>query len=201
MFRLCWIAVLMVGCAEPVVNSLCEGTGTNGWSASGTPPTVRESDVGWEVGQIPPDLRTVDQFGDETCLWPFAGQHVLIEVAALWSAPSRYIASSCRADAFGDEFVHLTVLTGGSTVGVPATVDDATAWASAFGLDQGTSQTPVVLDAVYSWTESLLEPIVPKFALLGPDLRVIRTGVGEEALHEMTTLVATALDVPTPACD
>lgn len=195
-----WMVLAMVaGCGEPKLQSLCAQPFDNQWVSDGF--KVAPDEIGWEVGSVPPDLQAVDQFGDETCLWQFAGQPVWIEVATMWAQPARGIDVACRAAYFGDEVVHLTVLTEGTIAGTEVTQDDAALWAEALELDQGVGQTPVVTDPGWTWASEGFANSVPQFALLGWDLQIVERVEGEIGATVTTDALADLLGADAPDCD
>ncbi len=69
--------------------------------------------TGYQEGQVPPDVRLVDQHGDEVSLWQFYGDVVLLDISTMWCGPCQEIASHTEAtyEAYKDEgFIYLTVL-------------------------------------------------------------------------------------------
>lgn len=115
----------------------------NDWPMGAPPADLRGQ--GWERGQVPPDVRWMDQRGDEVSLWQFYGNIVVIDLSTMWCAPCRDLAADVQAtqDAFGDQgFVYLTVLS--EDVGtLTPDQQDLNDWADYFGI----TGAPVVSDA------------------------------------------------------
>lgn len=206
---LCALALVAVSCeltelVTPDPGS-CDDELNNAWPKfegnEGKPPVITDAEFGYQVGQIPPDFALVDQNGQETCLRQMYGKYVILDSSALWCRPCRIIAETvaCTQETFGDDVVYMTFITEGSVNGTPATSDDVEQWSTSFGLGEGTL-TPVLNDGGTVFTEGFPGDGLPAFVLLGPDLRVIMSGEGEESEREIKNELAKRLNVEVPDC-
>lgn len=201
------VAVAAAGCTLPELVTpyagTCPETISNRWPAfedlKGRRPSY--DDIGYNVGQVPPDFSRTDQFGDDVCLWQMAGNYVVLDVSALWCVPCQIIAESvaCTQETFGDELVYMTFITEGQVTGTPATDEDVVAWAGQFGLDKG-GQTPVLNDAGAGFTDGFPGDGLPSFMLLDPDLEVVLSGEGEVTEQEIRNELADIFGVSAEGC-
>jgi thiol-disulfide isomerase/thioredoxin len=118
----------------------------NGWPV-GTPPEDLRGE-GFYVGQVIPDFRLVDQYGDTVSMWQFHGQVVVVDVSTMWCGPCRELAR--HAEPLYQEYVdagliYVTVLPENVHGGEP-TVDDLGLWADQYDLT-----SPVVADPGKAW--------------------------------------------------
>lgn len=154
---------------------------SNGWALTAPPPGLVGE--GFEIGQVVPDVRLVDQNGDEVSLWQFWGDVVLVTVSAVWCNPCRDLAveaEALHAELGPHGFSLLTVLeeNGG---GLDPDVDDAVAWAEAF-----TVSSPVLVDP-----RGELSPVLrgsyPAVLLLDRELVVAARAseLSSETLHDL----------------
>lgn len=96
---------------DPAANFADWVAPANRWPSQ--PPPNCTVGEGFEVGDVVPDLRLRDQFGDEVSLWQFTGNVVLLDVGTLWCRPCQVQAQS--TEEIWQEFqplgfVYLTVL-------------------------------------------------------------------------------------------
>lgn len=137
-------------------------------------------DRGWNVGDVLPDFRLVDQFGEPVCLDQMIGHWVVVDWSSQWCIPCQQIAQTvrCQAEAYGDDLVYMTLLDE-DHANQPATTETAVQWADLYELSLGT-QTPVIADG----TEVVVSNFpgtgndVPILILLNPDLEVVTWGIG-----------------------
>jgi peroxiredoxin len=144
----------------------------NGWEI--VEPPAELVPEGFEIGQTVPDLRLVDQFGDEVSLWQFHGKVILLDVSTIWCAPCQDLGAHTEEtwQAYRDQgFVYLTVIQQDIEGNRPEP-DDIQGWVDAFGIT-----APVVADgdltalgAVPSQGGAVAYPGV---LLIGRDLQVI----------------------------
>ena len=114
---------------------------TNEWPVVEPPEEL--SGQGFAVGQTPPDVRLVDQHGDEVSLWQFYGKIVLFDISTMWCGPCQELATGTQETQEhypAEDFVYITVLQQGVEGGDP-TVEDLEEWAETFGME-----TPVLSD-------------------------------------------------------
>ena len=57
----------------------------NSWYSEVPPSDLVEQ--GFGEGDVPPDFRMLDQYGDDVSLWQFYGQLIVIDISALWCGP------------------------------------------------------------------------------------------------------------------
>lgn len=141
----------------------------NSWYMS-EPPTDLLGE-GWGPGQIAPDFRLMDQFGDTVSLWQFHGQVVLLDISTIWCAPCQELARHTEAtwqDYRDQGFIYLTVLQE-DVEGGPVELEDILAWVDLFGIS-----APVLEDSTKAATGSAIKQgIFPAVLIIGRDLRVI----------------------------
>jgi len=126
---------------------------------------------GWGVGDVAPDFRLTDQFGDSVSLWQFYGQVLLVDISTMWCAPCQELAKHTEAtwqDYRDQGFVYLTVLQE-DVEGGPVEQEDLTKWADTFGIT-----APVLDDSTKGATGSAIQQgIFPAVLVVGRDMRVI----------------------------
>jgi len=114
-----WIVVTALftsGCIPDLYTAAGQGKWSweapeNSWSLSEPPDgTVG---TGFNEGDIVPDFRLTDQFGDEVSLWQFYGDVILLDVSTMWCSPCQKLAED-TAETYHDYkdegFTYLTVL-------------------------------------------------------------------------------------------
>ncbi len=142
----------------PDDGDLCTGSGNpdtgevdpwimpeNNWP-NGTPPACLVGQ-GFEIGDVVPDVRALDQFGEEVALWQFTGHIIVLDVAAIWCRPCQLLAQNTESiwQQYRDEgVVYLTVIHEDSTGGVPD-VDDLRLWA------QEVPASPITAPIISDW--------------------------------------------------
>lgn len=134
----------------------------------GEPPAALASE-GWEPGQVVPDIRVVDQFGEEVSLWQFHDHVILLDISTMWCAPCRELAADTEhtAESYEDQgFVYLTVLQE-SVEGGPPTLEDLNLWADNFGITG-----PVVEDGSKATALAVQQNQFPAVLVIGRDLKV-----------------------------
>ncbi len=148
----------------------CQGR-RGGGGGNGTPQIVGE---GWEEGQVSLDWTAVDQSGEDVHLYDFAGDVVLVAVAAEWAAVARSSAAEAEANYqarrdLGFEIIHI-LLDGMTTDEAP----DPSRWAQDFGLT-----FTVVGDHEQTLTEHYIVPDtsgsfgIPNHSLLDREMRIV----------------------------
>jgi thiol-disulfide isomerase/thioredoxin len=131
-------AVVFAGCiprlegtTEPVSDWLPPD---NTWEQT-TPPAELVGE-GYDVGDVVPDFRLVDQHGDEVSLWQFYGDVILLDVSTIWCGPCQDLAAfteETQAEYRDQGFTYLTVLQQDYEGGPPVN-DDLLFWADTFGI-------------------------------------------------------------------
>ena len=83
----------------PVLTSPSDDSGSSGsWIApdnswvSAEPPSDLVGE-GWQEGQVVPDARFFDQYGQDVSIWQFYGQVIALDVSTIWCAPCRELAA------------------------------------------------------------------------------------------------------------
>ena len=145
----------------------------NSWPTA--QPLVHAEEFGYATGQIPPDIRFIDQHEDEICLWQFYGRLVLINVSAQWSGTIQGFAENTQSlqDDYGEQgLVYLTILAENSQSELPtqSNIDD---WVENFGIESA----PVVRPTQDIRSELVPEGVYPTLLLLNRELKIIETDI------------------------
>lgn len=140
----------------------------NGWPQAEPPEDLQGE--GWEVGEVAPDFRLVDQFGDTVSLWQFYGDVILVDVSTMWCAPCQELARHTEEtwlDYRDEGFMYLTVLQE-DVHGGPPDVEALNAWAEGFGIS-----APVLDDGSKEATgKAVRQGQFPVVLVVGRDMRV-----------------------------
>jgi peroxiredoxin len=173
-------AALPAGCT-PVLHSPddLDDTGSSTWVApentwpSATPPENLEAE-GFYVGEVPPDFRLPDQFGDTVSLWQFYGLVVVVDVSTMWCGKCQTIASDVDEtyQTYKDQgFIYLSIFPQTSTGEIPET-EDLQYWADWYEIT-----APVLSDEV-GWTYDVVpDKAYPRLLVIGRDMRVANAEV------------------------
>lgn len=115
---ICFATLVISGCIPHLTseNPVDPGdwsweTPVNSWEV--TPPPKGTVGVGYQVGQIVPDFRLVDQFGQEVSLWQFYGKVILFDISTVWCGPCQALAETTNEtwlDYQDEGFVYVTIL-------------------------------------------------------------------------------------------
>lgn len=173
--RLCLLGFAVSGGCVPVLESpdgVLDSTAAwtapdNTWPMS-APPTGLEEE-GFSEGEVPPDMRLMDQNGQEVSLWQFYGSVVVIDVSTMWCGPCKELAAGVDEtwhDYKDQGFMYLTLLPEDNLAQVPDQAD-LEEWATDYGIT-----APVLSDAEgYSY---IIEPNgrYPTVVVLDRDLKV-----------------------------
>jgi hypothetical protein len=158
----------------------------NDWPSSAPPDAL--VGAGFEVGQTVPDVRVRDQHDDETALWQFYGEIVVVTVGAVWCLPCQALAEDADAvlaDFEGQGVVLVTVLEEDAG-GLTPELSDAVGWAELYG-----DGHPILFDE-----EHLFAPAVSGEypVVLGLD-RELRVGVvlGGATTDDVRALIEASL--------
>ncbi|MEL6344564.1 MAG: TlpA disulfide reductase family protein [Myxococcota bacterium] len=141
----------------------------NAWTKWSTnKPPCLESE-GYNQGQIVPDLRFVDQFGDEVALWQFYGQVIVLDFSTMWCGPCAELARGVDHTwkKHRDEgFMYITVLTQ-DLVSDPPDNDELNIWADDYSIT-----APVLSDERGYSTEIIPNNAYPQVMLIDRTMRV-----------------------------
>jgi thiol-disulfide isomerase/thioredoxin len=142
----------------------------NSWPTAEALPGDIEAQ-GWNEGDIPPDMRLVDQHGDEVSLWQFHGRVIALDISTMWCGPCQILAREVDEvqEHYGyDDFVYLTLLPE-DVEGDPPDVADLNVWA-----ERNSVSAPILADfadAPFAYT-IVPEKIWPRVLVIDRDLRV-----------------------------
>lgn len=154
---------------------------TNRWP-SATPPDGLVAE-GFHAGEVVPDVRARDQFGEEVSLWQFSGQVTLLDVSTIWCRPCQVLAQDTEhtwQDYRDEGFIYLTVLHEDASGAEPDT-DDLRLWADQVPQAPALPITsPVVADPRGSLgtASMILNGQYPAVVVIGRDL-VVRERVDQ----------------------
>jgi len=183
MLRLLPVAAL-VACV-PVLESPDDGDTSNNtdcpaWTApenswdTNTPPDCLSAD-GFESGDIAPDMRMMDQHGNELSLWQFYGDVIVIDYSTMWCAPCADLAEEVDhtwKDYVDEGFMYLTVLSQNELSQVPD-LEELNKWA-----DDHAITAPVLQDAS-GYTDTVIPPggSFPQVMIVGRDMRILDVSI------------------------
>lgn len=140
---------------------------TNGWPLAQPPADLEEE--GFSEGEVPPDMRLMDQNGQEVSLWQFYGSVVVVDVSTMWCGPCKALAAGVDETwlEYKDQgFMYLTVLPEDNVGEIPDQAD-LNEWATTYEIT-----APVLSDDQgYSY---IIEPSgsYPTVMVLDRDMRV-----------------------------
>jgi len=141
----------------------------NGWLNTNSPPCDTES-VGFERGQLAPDMRLVDQHGATVSLWQFAGTVILLDFSTMWCAPCQDIATHVDdtwKDFEDQGFTYLTILSQDDFSNIPDD-EDLNSWAEDYDI------TAPILSDDRGYTDGIIPPGggFPQLMLIDRDMIV-----------------------------
>lgn len=144
----------------------------NSWETCSEPTAdMFAATTGWQVGDLAPDFRMIDQHGDETSLWQFHGCVTLLDLSTLWCGPCRKLAAEVDEvwnEYKSDGFMYLTLISQ-NELGADPTGEDLTWWADEFGVS-----APVLADNL--GVSDTLTPEFPYLVLIDRDSNVRNRG-------------------------
>lgn len=146
---------------------------TWGDEADSGPPTDLMAE-GFGIGEVVPDVRLVDQLGDEVALWQFYGDLIVLDVSTIWCAPCRALGEHTAetVEAFASQgFTYVTVLQQ-DLDGAPPDAEDLTLWADTYAIDNA----PVLgdPDATPQTAGAIENNSFPALLLIDRDMRVLQ---------------------------
>ena len=153
----------------------------NGWPMA-TPPAGLVG-VGFSDGQVVPDVRGLDQRGDEVSLWQFYGTLMVIDISTIWCAPCQDLAAGAQetADDYADRDVqYVTVLQEDLDGNAPDRAD-LNAWGDLFGIT-----APILADGDLLMLQAIKQGSYPAVLLVDRKLRVVKrvNPVTDEQIRE-----------------
>jgi peroxiredoxin len=168
------VLLLAVACAPHLETSDGSG-GPWSWDAPQNRWAMGEPEQGtrgqgFAVGQVVPDVRMPDQFGEEVSLWQFSGQVLLFDVSTMWCAPCQELAQGTQASIeyyADDPFTYLTILQE-NVESQPPEHEDLIRWADTFGI-----AGPVTADGDKQTARAVIQGQYPAVLVIGPDLTVL----------------------------
>lgn len=177
------LLTVSVGCMPVLTSPHTEDSGTGAadcadWAApenaweSHQPPCL--SDEGFEIGQVIPEMRLLDQNGDLVSVWQFYGNIIVLDLSTMWCAPCAALAEGIPEthEMFADDgFTYITLLSQDHLSQTPDQ-EDLTKWADDHKIDT----SPVLSDAAQQgFTSQIIPPggSFPRVLLIGRDMRVL----------------------------
>lgn len=140
----------------------------NDWPLRAPPEGLRGE--GFAEGQVVPDFRLSDPFGQQVSLWQFYGEVVALDLSTMWCAPCQDLAGDAEEtyqDYRDQGFLYVTVLAEDAQGGAPDQAD-LQQWVEYFDLT-----SPVLSDAEKQWSGLVGANIeYPRVWVVGRDLRV-----------------------------
>jgi thiol-disulfide isomerase/thioredoxin len=165
------VALTISGCVPQLTSSGIDGgpwqAPANRWNVSDPPEDL--VNVGFSVGQTPPDFRLLDQFGEEVSLWQFYGRVVLLDVSTMWCGPCQEVASHTQntfEEHVDDGFMYLTVLHE-DVENRPPTQDDLNLWADYYQI-----KAPVLADGDQATGLAVTQGQYPAVMVIGRDMKI-----------------------------
>lgn len=162
-------------------------------------PTIEQDPVltgeGFQVGEVIPELRGPDQFGDEVSLWQFHGQLMVLDISAMWCGPCQALAEHVgeSQERFADDGVVFVTVLPQDKVGGSVDVSELQQWA-----ELGGENAPIVADQDGWSTKAVPDNSFPLILLVDREMRVHTRGLQtahleiEEAVSEF--LAAESVD-------
>ncbi len=140
-FLFATFSLAFLGCTPVLTSHPDTGILDSGWEwespenswPSQEPPNGLVGE-GFAEGQVPPDFRFQDQFGDTVSLWQFYGLVVVMDFSTMWCSPCQELAADVDATytEYKDQgFIYVTILPENVTREIP-TQDDLMNWADYF---------------------------------------------------------------------
>jgi thiol-disulfide isomerase/thioredoxin len=168
--------LLASGCVPRLTSPADTDTGPVGsWEApvNTWPVAAPPADLvgeGFTAGDLVPDFRLVDQFGDEVSLWQFYGDVIVLDISTMWCSPCRDLAETTaetQEDYEAEGFMYLTILPE-NVEGENPTPEDVVAWVETFEI-----ASPVVADPDKGYTAGAVpDGTYPVVLVIDRDMRV-----------------------------
>ncbi len=140
----------------------------NSWPTSAPPAGL--TGEGFDAGEVIPDFRMNDQYGDTVSLWQFYGNVVVVDVSTMWCGPCQQLAEHVQemADAHRDDgLVYLSIFPQDVGNEIPEQ-DDLVAWGENFGIAE-----PLLADAD-GWSYQVVpDSAFPGVLIVDEEMRVV----------------------------
>lgn len=173
--RLCILfGVLVTGCV-PVLTSPDGGVDAGPWVAPentwpmGAPPDGLTATT-ITTGEVVPEFRLADQYGDTVSLWQFYGMVVIVDISTGWCGPCQQLAAEAQAmaDDYRDQGLeYVTVMPQDAQYNIPET-DDLNDWGDAFGLAE-----PILADDAGWSAQALPNDDFPGVFLVNREMKLV----------------------------
>ena len=171
------ISILFLGCYVPELTTPDSAMVDNVWEEPDndwpiTPPPANLEAEGYEVGQVIPDMRMMDQHGKEVSMWQFYGKIIFFDISAEWCAPCKLLAKETEEtqhDYESQGFIYITMIAEDNNTAPPET-DVLVSWAE----EAGILTAPVVGPSAD--LRSTLHPIntpYPRLMLIDRNMKII----------------------------
>ncbi len=137
----------------------------NTWSVATPPPGLNGE--GYELGDVIPDFRLIDQFGADVSLWQFYGNVVLLDISTIWCGPCQALAEHTEEtwrDYADEGFVYLTLIQEDAN-SAPPDAQDLMLWVDEFELT-----APVLADGDKTGIPDVSD--YPKLLVIGRDMKI-----------------------------
>ncbi len=142
----------------------------NTWPVGQAPPGDL-AEEGFSDGQVVPDLRLMDQHGDEVSLWQFYGMVVALDFSTIWCGPCQKLADEVdevQESYESQGFIYISVLPENGDGEIP-TLEDLEYWAELHEIT-----APIVADDEGHSYEVVVpgKDAFPAVVVIGRDMRV-----------------------------
>lgn len=182
--------LLLLACA-PIDDTDVTGDPTawdapsNRWYVGQPPGGLAAS--GYDEGDVPPDVRMPDQFGDEVALWQFHGKLLVLEISPMWCGPCQELARGLEEMVVSYEGTELAYvqLIAEDVEAQPATQENAATWATTFGL----VSFPVVADTDGFYQNFGDGSSYPVLVGISRDLRITEAGFAPTSEAEIRAYI------------
>lgn len=158
---------------------------SNRWYIGSPPEGLRAS--GYDEGNVPPDVRFPDQFGDTVALWQFSGRLLVFEISPMWCAPCQELAEGLEEmvrDYDGTDLAYVQIVAE-DVQGNPPTQVHAADWAASFGL----ISLPVVADTEGFYTNFGEGGVYPVLVGVSRDMVIFEAGFTPTSEDEIRTFI------------
>lgn len=172
-----WVPLLAV--ANPCIPVL-ETPGGGAWvPPDNSWPSFEPPDdlvgEGWSEGMVAPNMKAIDQHGDEVQLWQFYGMVVVLDVSTIWCAPCQALArdvQETQEDYDKNNFIYLTLLPENARGEIPSVEELNQDWAEPFGIE-----APVLSDTDQTGYTISPNGLYPWVLVIGRDMVVVEDQV------------------------